>query len=211
MNLICLLSWMGLLVCANDTPAPIQTIGGYGDAVIINVLRIDETCTLYCDIQDLPPVIGKNMPVKIKGLKTADAVELNSKIRKFLNTLLLTKTDTPQSINLRNIQRGNTFCFLADIEIDGEDLCDLLVENGLAQRIIEVKEPTAQQSIPGTASQTNSQRAQKNSYIASKTSKIFHRTGCSHAKRIDPARSVYFSTRQEAIQSGRQPCKTCDP
>ena len=211
MSMIYLLSWMGLVLSVNDAPALNHPTDAYGNAIISKILRIDENCTFYCDIQDFPPIIGKNMPVMICGLKTANAIEYNQKIQKFLSELLLTKADTPKKIHLKNIRRGNTFCFLADIEIDGEDLCDLLVANGLAQRIIEVKAPQSQQPVTKQAPQAASRRAQKNEYAASKTSKIFHRVGCSHAKRINADKLIYFSTRKEAIQTGRQPCKTCNP
>ncbi|MBL7214261.1 MAG: hypothetical protein ISS71_01145 [Phycisphaerae bacterium] len=211
MSIIYLLSWMGLIFSVNDAPAPNQTPDFYGNAIVSKILRIDETCTLYCDIQDFPRIIGENMPVKISGLKTADTIEYNQKIQKFLSELLLTETEAPKKIALKNIRRGKVFCFVADIEIDGEDLCDLLVANGLAQRVIEVKEPAASSSTASPASQIGGKRTQKTEYVASKTSKIFHRVGCSHAKRINADKAVYFSSRQEAIRTGRQPCKTCNP
>jgi len=40
---------------------------------------------------------------------------------------------------------------------------------------------------------------------------IFHRVGCSHAKRIEPGTEVYFSTRKNAIESGFIECKDCKP
>lgn len=213
MSIVCLLSWMGLILSASDTPVqPVQPTDSYGCAVVSHVLRIDPACTIYCDIADFPPIIGENMPVKICGLKTADTVEYNQKIQTFLVDLLLTKTDSPKKVQLNHIRRGNSFCLLADVEIDGQDVCDLLVENGLAKRVIQVKEPAAPPAaLTRPASQVAPPRTQQNAYVASKTSKIFHRVGCAHAKRIDPDKAVYFSSRREAEQAGRQPCKTCSP
>ena len=48
-------------------------------------------------------------------------------------------------------------------------------------------------------------------YVASKTSKVFHKPSCTHAARISPKGLITFSTRDQAIQSGRRPCKTCNP
>jgi micrococcal nuclease len=202
---------MGLILSATDSPAVVEATGTYGNASVSKILRIDQTCTIFCDIKDFPAIIGKDMPVKINGLKTANAVEYNLKIQKFLNELLLTKMDTPKKVTLKNIRRGEMFCFLADIEIDGKDVCDLLVANGLAQRIIEVKTPKPPQAAIQQASQINARQAPRYPYMASKTSKIFHRVDCSHAKRIDAAKAIYFSSRQEAVRTGRQPCKTCNP
>lgn len=210
---IVLLSWIGLILSANDTPVSSQIVDCYGNAVVSKVLRIDENCTLYSNIEGLPPIIGQNMPVKVHGLKTANNAEFNRKIQKFLAELLLTDTGkSGPEIILKKIQRGDTFCLCADVEVNGNDLCDLLVENGLAQRIIEIKEPHPQQNTTQPTSQTGVRNRQATiTYIASRTSKIFHRAGCPHAKRIDPAKAVNFSTRDEAVKSGRKPCKTCHP
>ncbi|MBN1125731.1 MAG: hypothetical protein JXA82_12040 [Sedimentisphaerales bacterium] len=48
-------------------------------------------------------------------------------------------------------------------------------------------------------------------YIASKTSKIFHTSTCSSAKRITEANLVRFDSREQALRSGRKPCKLCKP
>jgi len=48
-------------------------------------------------------------------------------------------------------------------------------------------------------------------YAASKKSKVFHYIDCVHAKKITPENLVLFKTREEAIASGRSPCKTCSP
>jgi micrococcal nuclease len=47
--------------------------------------------------------------------------------------------------------------------------------------------------------------------VADKNSKIFHRTGCEYVKDIDPQNLIEFSSREEAIKSGRKPCKSCNP
>ncbi len=51
----------------------------------------------------------------------------------------------------------------------------------------------------------------EHAYIASKNSKVFHKAGCRSAGRIDPENLVGFSSRDEAVISGRRPCKLCKP
>ena len=46
-----------------------------------------------------------------------------------------------------------------------------------------------------------------NQYVASRKSKIFHKYDSSVSKRIKPRNRVYFSSWQEAVESGRQPAK----
>lgn len=48
-------------------------------------------------------------------------------------------------------------------------------------------------------------------YVASKNSKVFHKAGCRAAARISSENLIGFSSREEAINSGRRPCKMCKP
>ena len=63
------------------TPPPVES---YGDAKVSTVLRLDEHVRLYCDISELPPVIGQNIPVCINGLKPAADVKDNLKLLSFV-------------------------------------------------------------------------------------------------------------------------------
>jgi len=48
-------------------------------------------------------------------------------------------------------------------------------------------------------------------YVASKNSRVFHKSTCSSTARIKPANMVTYSTREEAIGAGKRPCKRCKP
>ncbi len=48
-------------------------------------------------------------------------------------------------------------------------------------------------------------------YVASKKSKVFHHPDCKWAKKISSKNLMGFNTREEAIKSGRRPCKSCRP
>lgn len=48
-------------------------------------------------------------------------------------------------------------------------------------------------------------------YVASKNSDVFHRISCSYVQTIKPENKICFSTREEAIGSGRRPCSVCKP
>ncbi|HOK95203.1 MAG TPA: Ada metal-binding domain-containing protein [Anaerohalosphaeraceae bacterium] len=187
----------------------------YGDVSVSALLRIDETVTLFCDIADFPPVIGQNMPVQIRGLKTAASGQDNLPLLAFLNTFFFSGS-VQHTLVLRNIQRGQQFCLVADIEVDGQDLCQLLVEKKLAQRIIEIpsaagSRPDAAGASAGLQNPPSASQPSPAGYIATKTSKVFHRADCPHIKRLDASKTVVFPTRQNAAASGRRPCKTCNP
>lgn len=48
-------------------------------------------------------------------------------------------------------------------------------------------------------------------FIASKSSGVFHRPDCRWAQNISGDNLVGYKTREEAIQSGKRPCKSCKP
>jgi hypothetical protein len=48
-------------------------------------------------------------------------------------------------------------------------------------------------------------------YVASKNSKVFHKPDCIWVKKIKPENLVNYSSRDEAINAGKKPCKQCNP
>jgi hypothetical protein len=48
-------------------------------------------------------------------------------------------------------------------------------------------------------------------YVASKNSKVFHRPDCHWVKQIKLENLVGYSSREEAINDGKKPCKRCNP
>ena len=185
----------------SSIPEPVQS---FGNANVTTVHRLDEHVNIYCDIAEFPAVIGENIPVRIDGLKTAADAKSNLKLLMFLNDLLLSKNSKPKQVLLKNIQRGERFCLVAEIEVDGQNLCDLLVEKKLAQKVIEVSQSQTTTKGPETA-------AADAQYIAAKSSKVYHRSTCPHVKRMDHAKAVTFASSDSAEQTGRRPCKTCNP
>lgn len=214
-TMICFL-WAALGAVAVGAAEPNAPTDSYGTAVVSQVLRIDEQGTLHCNIKDFPPLIGRNMPVRLKDLKPANSAEANQKIQAFLSALLMKPAESRPNIHLSNIQRGKTFCLCADICCDGKDIAEMLIEKGLAQRVIEVKEPktAAPQTADTPRSKTPASKTAppaKGGYVASKTSKVFHRADCYHVRRMNMEKAVTFATREEAIKTGRRPCKSCNP
>ena len=49
------------------------------------------------------------------------------------------------------------------------------------------------------------------SYLASRSSKVFHKTSCSVSGRISAKNLVYYDTNTQAIEAGKRPCKRCKP
>ena len=206
-----------VIAVASSPPAPPPETEEYphtyGSVAVSHIVRIAPDGTLYCNIDAFPPVVGQNIPVLLEGIEPADTETVNKDVIAFLEQTLKPKSpDQPPTIVLNNIRRGQTFCLIADIEIDGKDLARLLIEKGLARRIIRLE--TAEESsaaAPAVPQPIRPAAAPTLSLVGSKSSKVFHRSTCPHAQRITPATMITFRTRQEAEQNGRRPCKTCNP
>lgn len=76
--------------------------------------------------------------------------------------------------------------------------------------------PAAKRTIPVTTGRervrpTPKQATLENNFVASKNSRVFHKPVCSSAKRILEENIVAYSSREEAINSGKRACKRCKP
>lgn len=49
------------------------------------------------------------------------------------------------------------------------------------------------------------------SYIASKSSDIFHKSECRWAKNISPENLITYRSKEQAVKAGKRPCKWCKP
>jgi 2-keto-myo-inositol isomerase len=48
-------------------------------------------------------------------------------------------------------------------------------------------------------------------FVASRSSRVFHKSDCRWAKRIKPDNLVVYNSKDEAIKAGKRPCKVCNP
>jgi hypothetical protein len=74
--------------------------------------------------------------------------------------------------------------------------------------------PAVKRTIPATTLRRRpapKQTASEHNFVASKNSRVFHKPGCSSAKRILEENIVAYSSREEAINTGKRPCKRCKP
>ncbi|MHC4737532.1 MAG: Ada metal-binding domain-containing protein [Planctomycetota bacterium] len=74
----------------------------------------------------------------------------------------------------------------------------------------------AKRNIPATVRRERirpapKQQALENNFVASKNSRVFHKPGCNSAKRILEENIVAYRSREEAINTGKRPCKRCKP
>ena len=97
------------------------------------------------------------------------------------------------------------------IEIYRTDLNgNILIEtNGKDYQVFIEKESI--RGPPKVKSETKTSGSQEYKYAASKNSDVFHYISCFYVARIKPGNLILFKTREEAIASGRRPCKKCNP
>ena len=178
----------------------------YGSASVKTITRVGSGYSFSCDVTGWPAIIGEDIPVNIAGLTSPDIVAkgaapnkyFQAKLRERLQAILVPKGKLAK-IELKDIKRAETFGLVADVMIDGKSIAEMLIAEGLAAKLPEGGEVSVNSSVSAQA------------LVASKTSKIFHTAACRHAKSMDPAKAVSFTSVQQAEQSGRRPCKTCKP
>lgn len=107
----------------------------YGSVVVDEVTSIYDGDTFRVNINDWPTIVGQRVPIRIKGI---DTPELRGKCPREKKLATKAKQHTVEllrgakRIELQNIDRGKYFRILADVSVDGRDLGESLVKNGLA-------------------------------------------------------------------------------
>ena len=107
----------------------------YGSVTVSKVISVYDGDTFRVNIDSLPPIVGKNIPVRLEGVDTPEIngkcqyeKDLALKARDFVRRKLLNATE----IKLNDLQRGKYFRIVAKVYIDGVSLEEELLQNGLA-------------------------------------------------------------------------------
>jgi competence protein ComEC len=85
----------------------------------------------------------------------------------------------------------------------------LIKTDGIDYQVFTEKESI--RAPPVVITKTETDETQEYKYAASKKSEVFHYITCSYVSKIKPENLILFKTREEAIASGRRPCKKCKP
>ena len=98
-------------------------------ATVDEVVRVCDGDTFVCNIDDYPPLIGKEIRVRLRGINTP---ELNSRDpverqRAWQAKIALTQLlKNSKDIELRNIARGKYFRIIADVYVDKQPVTNFL-------------------------------------------------------------------------------------
>ena len=223
---------------AGSEQADVQAPRRYGSVRVEKIHGLGDKGRIICDVAGWPAIAGSEIPVQIRGIEIGGGQRLSTSVRSFILEKLRAGLKEPTNsvcdpnqavldkdgVVLKEIERGDSFCIVADITVGGQDLGQILVEQGYARNVVKLAGAAVQQEQSGDLSVQPANGGQAGGpsdkqagatvqagYVSSKNSKVFHKPTCTHARRLQPDSMVVFSSRQEAIDSGRRPCKTCNP
>jgi len=109
----------------------------YGTVTVSKVNSVYDGDTFRVDINSLPPIVGKNIAIRVNGVDTPEIrgkcqyeKNLALKARDFVRD----KLSNAKEIKLTNLQRGKYFRVVANVVVDGVSLEQELLDNKLAYR-----------------------------------------------------------------------------
>ncbi len=112
-----------------------QAAPQYGTVTVSKVISVYDGDTFRVNINSLPPIVGKNIPIRVNGVDTPEIrgkcqyeKNLALKARDFVRD----KLSNAKEIKLTNLQRGKYFRVVANVLVDGVSLEQELLDNELA-------------------------------------------------------------------------------
>jgi len=107
----------------------------YGTVTVSKVINVYDGDTFRVNIDSLPPIVGKNIPIRVNGVDTPEIrgkcqyeKDLALEARDFVRA----KLANAKEIKLTNLQRGKYFRVVANVVVDGVSLERELLDNELA-------------------------------------------------------------------------------
>lgn len=106
----------------------------YGDIVISRLINVYDGDTFRVDIDSYPPIVGKNISIRVYGIDTPEIRGTRTKdLAELAKTTAKTMLENAKVIELRDMRRGKYFRIIADVWIDGKNMGELLIQKGLAK------------------------------------------------------------------------------
>lgn len=174
-----------LLTGANATAAVT-----YDDVDSVVFLGIRDGDTFSAKIPEWPDIIGDKIKIRLSGIdcqetrKSQDSTHQAQRAKAFTERML----ENAQVISLKNLQRGSFFRIIADVEVDGKDLGQMLLDSMLAAECTP--------------------RCRRVIVYASPARQTYHLAGCRHLARIQIVDTLAI---ERAGDKDMSPCKVCKP
>lgn len=109
--------------------------------LIATVVSVYDGDTFTVSIPDCPAVVCEAIPVRVRDVDTPE-IRGKCEAEKALaiEARDFTRSHLPGTVTLISVERGKYFRLVADVEINGKLLSDMLIEAGLAKRWTGKKE-----------------------------------------------------------------------
>ena len=124
-----------VLILLSIVSCLVQAAPQYGTVTVTKVINVYDGDTFRVNIDSLPPIVGKNIPIRVSGVDTPEIrgkclyeKNLALKARDFVRD----KLANAKEIKLTNLQRGKYFRVVANVTFDGVSLEQELLDNELA-------------------------------------------------------------------------------
>ena len=115
----------------------VQAAPEYGTEIVSKVISVYDGDTFRVDIDSLPPIVGKNIPIRLNGVDTPEIqgkCQYEKDLALIARDFVRNKLANAKEIKLTKLQRGKYFRVVADVMIDGLSLEQELLENKLAYK-----------------------------------------------------------------------------
>ena len=113
----------------------VQSKPQYGTVTVSKVISIYDGDTFRVNIDSLPPIVGKNIPIRVNGVDTPEIrgkCQYESNLALKARDFVRAKLANAKEIKLTNLQRGKYFRVVANVLVDGVSLEQELLDNNLA-------------------------------------------------------------------------------
>lgn len=108
----------------------------YGTILVDEVVRVYDGDTFYANIRQWPPILGENIGIRVNGIDTPEMRGSSPAVKALAvkaKTLVSNELTSAKYVILKNIKRGKYFRVVADVECDGNDLAQILIDANLAK------------------------------------------------------------------------------
>jgi len=111
-----------------------------------DIARVYDGDTFYINLTGLPPVFGKELPIRVRGVDTPElrsrcgsqtAKEREKAFGQYVRDQVIQYLLSAQRITIHEMERGSFFRVVADVVVDGVDLRQWLLDKGYAYEVID--------------------------------------------------------------------------
>jgi len=109
----------------------------YPDIQVSKFVKNYDADTITVNIEGWPRIIGEKISIRVNGIDTPEmrgGTDYSKALAKQAKAFVKALCDSAEKIVLKHPQRGKYFRIVADVEIDGRDLGEMLIMLGYAKK-----------------------------------------------------------------------------